>query len=188
MEADSGIRTSLRHTWRVLLKELSAFGVVGAINFALDVAIFQVMYAVVGADALVSKLVSTSITTTSAYFMHRHWSFSHRARTGVRREYPIFFLVNAVTLLLSLVMIGFVHYTLGQTDALILQLTNIATIAIGTVIRFTAYKRWVFPSQEKPLTGPRTDSQTGRTPAGPGSRERAVTKAPDESEIASSAS
>jgi len=139
------IALRLRHTWRVLLKELSAFGVVGAINFALDVAIFQVMYAVIGADALVSKIVSTSITTTTAYFMHRHWSFSHRARTGIRREYPIFILVNALTLALSLLMIGFVHYTLDQSDTLILQLTNVSSIAIGTVIRFTAYKRWVFP-------------------------------------------
>lgn len=146
MAAGSGIMVRLRDSWRVLLKELSAFGVVGAVNFALDVAIFQVMYTVVGADALVSKIVSTSITTTTAYFMHRQWSFSHRARTGVRREYPIFFLVNALTLALSLVMIGFVRYGLDQSDALILQLTNIASIAIGTVIRFLAYKRWVFPA------------------------------------------
>ncbi|MGI8627272.1 MAG: GtrA family protein [Geodermatophilaceae bacterium] len=145
MQTQLGLTASLRQTWRVLLKELSAFGVVGAINFALDITIFQVMYTLVGADALMSKLVSTSVTTTSAYFMHRHWSFSHRARTGLRREYPIFFLVNALTLVLSLVIIGFVHYGLDQSDALILQLTNIATIAIGTVIRFTAYKRWVFP-------------------------------------------
>lgn len=146
MEAAAGITATLRDTWRVLLKELSAFGVVGAINFALDITIFQLMYAVVGADALVSKIVSTSITTTTAYFMHRHWSFSHRARTGLRREYPIFFAVNAVTLVMSLAILWIVQYRLGQTDTLILQLTNVATIALGTVIRFTAYKRWVFPS------------------------------------------
>ncbi|MDQ3504725.1 MAG: GtrA family protein [Actinomycetota bacterium] len=146
MQLRTGLVARLFASWRILLKELSAFGVVGAVNFALDVTIFQLMYAVVETDALVSKIVSTSITTTTAYFMHRHWSFSHRARTGLRREYPIFFLVNALTLALSLAMIGVVRYPLGQTDALILQLTNIASIAIGTVIRFTAYKRWVFPS------------------------------------------
>ncbi len=142
-----GIKATVRATWRVLLKELSAFGVVGAINFVLDVTIFQLMYAVVGADALVSKIVSTSITTTTAYFMHRHWSFSHRARTGVRREYPIFFAVNAFTLVVSLAILWIVQYRLGQTDTLILQLTNVTTIAVGTAIRFTAYKRWVFPSR-----------------------------------------
>jgi len=129
----------------VFLKELSAFGVVGAINFGLDVTIFQLMLEVVGADVLLSKIVSTTITTTTAYFMHRHWSFSHRARTGLRREYPIFFLVNALTLLLSLAMLAVVRYGLDETDVLILQVTNVASIAVGTVIRFTAYKRWVFP-------------------------------------------
>ena len=126
MQLRTGLVARLFASWRILLKELSAFGVVGAVNFALDVTIFQLMYAVVETDALVSKIVSTSITTTTAYFMHRHWSFSHRARTGLRREYPIFFLVNALTLALSLAMIGVVRYPLGQTDALILQLTNIA--------------------------------------------------------------
>lgn len=145
MPDQTTITLRLRLTWRILLKELSAFGVVGAINFALDVGLFQLFYDVFGVGALVSKIVSTSITTTTAYFMHRHWSFSHRARTGVRREYPIFFFVNAVTLVLSLVMIAFVHYTLDQKDTLILQATNITSIVIGTVIRFAAYKRWVFP-------------------------------------------
>jgi len=140
-----GVKGSLRDTWRVFLKELSAFGVVGAINFGLDVTIFQLMLEVVGADVLLSKIVSTTITTTTAYFMHRHWSFSHRARTGLRREYPIFFLVNALTLLLSLAMLAVVRYGLDETDVLILQVTNVASIAVGTVIRFTAYKRWVFP-------------------------------------------
>jgi len=139
------VRGSLRDTWRVFLKELSAFGVVGAINFGLDVTIFQLMLEVVGADVLLSKIVSTTITTTTAYFMHRHWSFSHRARTGLRREYPIFFLVNALTLLLSLAMLAVVRYGLDETDVLILQVTNVASIAVGTAIRFTAYKRWVFP-------------------------------------------
>lgn len=148
MELAAGIGSTLRDSWRLLLKELSAFGVVGATNLVLDVLIFQLLYAVLDVDALASKIVSTSITTTTAYFMHRHWSFSHRARTGLRREYPIFILVNALTLLLSLAMIGVVRYGFGETDALILQVTNISSIAIGTVIRFLAYKRWVFPSPE----------------------------------------
>ena len=32
-------------TWRLLLKELSAFGIVGAVCFAIDVVLFQVLYA-----------------------------------------------------------------------------------------------------------------------------------------------
>lgn len=121
---------------------------VGALNFGLDIGIFQLLYAQVGLGALLSKIISTVITTTTAYLMHRHWSFSHRARVGLRREYPVFVLVNGLTLLLSLAIIGFVHYGLHQTNAWTLQMANVLSIAIGTVIRFLCYKRWVFPPRD----------------------------------------
>lgn len=149
MSALDRLRSALADSWRVLAKELSAFGVVGAVNFALDIGIFQLLYAHVGMGALPAKVISTVVTTTTAYVMHRHWSFSHRARVGIRREYPVFVLVNGLTLLLSLAIIGFVRYPLGETDPWVLQMANVLSIGIGTVIRFLCYKRWVFPRQEQ---------------------------------------
>ena len=83
---------------------------------------------------------------TVAYVGHRYWSFSHRARTGLRREYVLFALVNGVTLLLNLGVVAFVRYPLGQESASVLQMANIAGIATGTVIRYLSYRRWVFPA------------------------------------------
>lgn len=143
-------KSTLRTSWRILLKELSAFGIVGALNFILDIAIFQFLIAYVGADPLLSKVISTVTTTTTAYFMHRHWSFSHRARTGIGREYGLFFVLNGITLLMSLLIIGLVRYPLGRTDTLALQLANITSIGIGTIFRFWSYKRWVFPPEMRP--------------------------------------
>ena len=37
-----------------------------------------------------SKLLATLVSMTVAYVAHRYWSFSHRARTGLRREYLLF--------------------------------------------------------------------------------------------------
>ena len=74
----------------MLLKELSAFGVVGAVCFVLDLALFQLLYAHAGVGAVTAKLCSTLVSMTVAYFGHRYWSFSHRARTGLRREYMLF--------------------------------------------------------------------------------------------------
>ncbi|HEV7189332.1 MAG TPA: GtrA family protein [Blastococcus sp.] len=140
----------LRTTWRLLLKELSAFGVVGACCFALDVGVFQLLYGVVGTGAVLAKLVSTLVSTTVAYFAHRYWSFSHRARTGLRREYVLFVLVNGLTLLLGLGIVAFVRYPLGQERALVLQAANVASIALGTVIRYFCYRQWVFPAHDSP--------------------------------------
>lgn len=131
---------------RLLLKELSAFGVVGAICFFIDIGLFQVFYAYLGIGAVTAKLLATLVSMTVAFLGHRYWSFSHRARTGVRREYLLFAVINGSTLLLGLAIIAVVRYPLGQESALALQAANIASIAIGTLIRFLSYRRWVFPS------------------------------------------
>lgn len=138
------LTSRLSGTWRILLKEVSAFGVVGAACFVLDLGIFQVLYAHAGIGAITSKFISTVVSTTAAYFGHRHWAFSHRARTGLAREYSLFFVVNGVTLLLGLALVGLVRYPLGQESALVLQATNVFSTALGTLIRFLAYRRWVF--------------------------------------------
>jgi putative flippase GtrA len=137
-------------TWRLLLKELGAFGVVGAVCFAIDLGVFQLLYAQAGAPAVTAKLVSTLVAMTLAYLGHRYWSFSHRARTRLRREYLLFAVVNGVTLLQGLAIVWAVSHPLGQESALVLQVANVSSIALGTVIRYLAYRRWVFPAHDAP--------------------------------------
>jgi putative flippase GtrA len=144
-----GVR--LRRSWRIVVKELSAFGVVGAACFAIDLGLFQVLYAHVGIGAVTSKLVSTVVSMTAAYFAHRYWSFAHRARTGLRREYTLFFVVNGLTLLLGLAIVAAVRYPLGQDSALALQVANVVSTAIGTAIRFVCYRTWIFVSADAPV-------------------------------------
>jgi putative flippase GtrA len=140
------LRVRTGTTWRLLLKELSAFGIVGGVCFVIDIALFQLLYAHVHLGAVTAKTLSTLVSMTVAYVAHRYWSFSHRARTGVRREYLLFAVVNGVTLLLNVGVVAFVRYPLGQESALVLQLANVASIAVGTVIRYLSYRRWVFPA------------------------------------------
>jgi putative flippase GtrA len=141
----------LRTTWRRLARELSAFGVVGAVSFLVDVGLFQYLYASVGTDALTAKFMATLVSMTVAYAGHRYWSFSARARTGLRREYVRFALINALTLLLGLAIVGFVRHPLQQESALVLQAANVASIVIGTVVRYLSYRRWVFPAHAVPV-------------------------------------
>jgi putative flippase GtrA len=141
-------------TGRRLVKELSAFGVVGLSCFALDIALFQLLYTRAGVGAVTAKLLSTLVATTAAYVGHRYWSFSHRMRTGVRREYSIFVLVNGLTLAQGLAIVALVRYPLGQDSALVLQLANIGSIGLGTAVRYLSYRRWVFPARAVGHEGP----------------------------------
>ncbi|MGY5886030.1 GtrA family protein [Modestobacter lacusdianchii] len=130
--------------WRLLAKELTAFGVVGAVCFVLQVGGFQLLYAHLGVGAVTSNLVATVVSMTAAYLGHRYWSFSHRERAGVARQYLVFAAINGATLLLGLAVVAVVRYPLGQDSALVLQVANVGSIVLGTVIRYLGYRRWVF--------------------------------------------
>ena len=133
---------------RHLVKELSAFGVVGAVCFVIDVGLFQLLYAHVGVGAVTSKFLATSVSMTVAYVGHRYWSFSHRARPGLRQEYVRFLAINVGTLLLGLGVVAAVRYGLDQQGALVLQVANVGAIVLGTLVRYLSYRRWVFPAHD----------------------------------------
>jgi putative flippase GtrA len=132
--------------YRHLVKELSAFGVVGAVCFFIDVGLFQLCYAFLDLGAVTSKFLATAVSMTAAYVGHRYWSFSHRSRPGLRQEYVRFTAINVATLLLGLGVVAFVRYGLDQESALVLQIANVGSIVLGTLIRYLSYRRWVFPA------------------------------------------
>jgi putative flippase GtrA len=142
----SDVRTGRRTGagWSVRLRELGAFGVVGALCFVLDLSLFQLLYTGVELGAVTSKVIATVLSMSAAFVGHRYWSFSRRARSGLRREYALFFGVNGVTLAFGTLLIAIARYPLGQDGALALQLTNLLSIAIGTAFRFVLYRRFVF--------------------------------------------
>ena len=152
----TAVRRTLRDTWRVAIKELSAFGMVGLACFVLDLALFQLLYAELGVDAVTAKLSATLVSTTVAFVGHRYWSFAHRGQTGLREGYLRFAVINGVTLGLGLAMVATVRYGLEQESALTLQVANVASIAIGTALRWLGYRRWVFPAPTPPVVHPGT--------------------------------
>jgi putative flippase GtrA len=155
--APTGIGRLIGTTGRLVLKELSAFGIVGIACFLLDIALFQLLYDVLGVGAVTSKFVATVLSMTAAYFAHRHWSFAHRARTDPRREYLLFAVINGSTLLLGMAVVAVVRYPLGVESTLGLQLANIAAIVLSTALRYLAYRQWVFPAHQEPVDEPEDD-------------------------------
>ena len=135
---------------RHLVKELGAFGVVGTVCFLIDVSLFQLLYAYVGLGAVTSKFLATAVSMTVAYLGHRYWSFSHRARPGLRQEYVRFTAINVTTLLMGLGIVAFARYGLDQESAIVLQIANIGAIVLGTLVRYLSYRRWVFPAHPTP--------------------------------------
>lgn len=143
----SALRTHVRSSWRILLKEVMAFGLVGVLGLVIDLGLYN---ALSQHGWLKAKCVSTIVATVFAYFGNRYLSFSHRARTSIGRETSFFFAINLVVLGLSELVLALFAYPLDQrNDHLVMNVVNLATIGLGTVFRFWAYKRFVFLHPDK---------------------------------------
>jgi putative flippase GtrA len=127
-----------------LVRELMKFGVVGGFAFVVDVGLFNLLLHATD-KPLTSKTISTVVATTVAYLGNRHWTFRRRSRSGVRREYTLFFLLNGVGLVIALTCLATSHYLLGFTGRLADNIAaNVVGLALGTAFRFWSYRRWVF--------------------------------------------
>jgi putative flippase GtrA len=143
----ASLRAHVRSSWRILLKEITAFGLIGALSLIIDLGLYNLL---AGNGWLKAKLVSTVVATLFAYFGNRHLSFSHRARTTLGRETSYFFGINLVTLVFSELILGLFAYPLNQRgDHVVMNVVNLVTIGLGTIFRFWGYKRFVFLHPDK---------------------------------------
>ena len=144
------IRAAYRR-WQVLVHELAKFGIVGAFCYAVDFGLSNLLHVGLGMGAMTAKGISTLVAATFAYFGNRHWSFRHRARSGVRREYSLFVVLTLVGLAITEACTGFGVHVLGQTSPLAYNIwSNLIGTGLATVFRFWAYKKYVFLHPEDP--------------------------------------
>ncbi|WP_203815266.1 GtrA family protein [Actinoplanes ferrugineus] len=157
-----GLRTKLR----ALLREVSKFGTVGAISFAIDLFIFNVLLQT-GVETLLAKTISTVFATTVAFTGNRFWTWRHRTHDNMARQYTMFFVLNAIGLGIGLACLAISHYGLGQiwpelrtplADNISGQFVG---TAVGTLFRFWSYRRFVFRDTSPPDQGG-SGQQSGR--------------------------
>lgn len=140
--------TRLYQRFRGLVHELSKFGVVGAIAYVVDTVVFVLLLQVM--ETLVAGALATAVAATVAFLGNRFWTWRHRARTGLAREYVLYFTFNAIGLLIVLVVLGVSHYGLGaiwpafQSSLADVVAKNVVGLALGTSFRFWSYRRFVF--------------------------------------------
>ena len=172
-DVPAAILPALRARFGALVRELSKFGTVGGIAFAIDFAIFNVLLHQ-GFESLLAKTISTVLATSVAFIGNRYWTWRHRAHSGMARQYTMFFLLNAVGLGIGLACLAISHYGLGsiwpefQTPLADNISGQFVGTAVGTLFRFWSYRRFVFgdtvvPDQAPPTPPVETPARTGTT-------------------------
>lgn len=131
-----------------LRDEVAKFGVVGLVSFVIDFGLFNALSMPAGPLAhkvLTSKAIATTVAATFAYFANRHWTWKDRTRSGLGREYVLFFVLNGVGLGIMEACLLISRYGMGFDSALSNNISAYGFgLLLGTIFRFWAYRRWVF--------------------------------------------
>ena len=157
-----------------LIHELFKFGAVGALASVVTLLTSNLMWHVFGLGPMTGSVVATVVATVVAFLGNRFWTFRHRDRTGLAREYFLFFVLNGIGLLIQLLCLGFTVYTLKLDGFWARNIANnVIGLGLGTLFRYWSYKKWVFLPPPAPPVDPTTglpeaDAATGTdiTPTG----------------------
>jgi putative flippase GtrA len=132
-----------------LFRELGKFGVVGGVAFVIDTLIFNVLL-FAHVTSLLAATISMCLAATVAFVGNRFWTWRNRSRTGLHREYVLYFLFNLVGLGIALGCLAISIYVLGDIwpvfKGTLAQnvAKNVVGMALGTTFRFWAYRQIVF--------------------------------------------
>jgi putative flippase GtrA len=159
--------TRIYERFRDLIHEVGKFGIVGGVAYVVDTALFVMLVLVM--ESLTAKTLATAVAATIAFVGNRFWTWRHRARSGLAREYALYFTFNGIGLAIALAFLGVSHYGLGeiwpafQTPLADVISANVIGLAAGTSFRFWSYRRFVFKLPE-----PYDASLAPATPTRPG--------------------
>jgi putative flippase GtrA len=131
--------------WQKLIHEALKFGTVGGVNLVINYAVFNALALTIFRNGqLKATVVAMIVSTISAYFMNRHWTYNDRPKSAMHRETALFVLVNAVGLLIELGILGLAKYGFDIHGLLALNVAKTFGLGLATVFRFWAYRTLVF--------------------------------------------
>lgn len=145
--------------------EVTQFLIAGGLAYAVDVAVFNLcLYW--GLGGVAAKVVSSVPATIVAYIGNRYWTYRSRERTGVRREYTMFFVFSAIAAGIQASCVFVSHHLMDFTGTLADNISgNIVGMALGTLFRFWAFRTFVFKHKQPEASA---SSEPAMTQAGGG--------------------
>jgi putative flippase GtrA len=147
----------LYERFRELIHEAAKFGVVGLAGFIVSLGGADVLHFDAGWGKYKAVVAATIAATVVTFLGNRYWAFRHRERTGMGRETVMFFVFNAIGLLIQLACVAIVADGIGLQGKIWYNLANLTGIGLGTLFRFWSYRKWVWRTQDPaggvPATG-----------------------------------
>jgi putative flippase GtrA len=161
----------LRGMLAVVVREVIKFGMVGAVAFVVDIAVFNLLLhvgedPVLGDRPVTAKIVSAGVATVVAWLGNRYWTFRHRRRSAVPQEIALFFLINGIGMGLAAGCLAVSRYVLDLSSPLADNVSaNGVGLVLGMVFRFLAYRYIVFRGDLEARRRSRTPTDPKAGPA-----------------------
>ncbi|GER23844.1 hypothetical protein NCCP1664_23390 [Zafaria cholistanensis] len=161
-----------------LWREVAKFGTVGGISFVIDNGVtLLLMHGAMSGSEAKARFVGATVATLFSWVANRYWTFRHRRQTNMAREFGMFFLINGIGIGISTGFTAIAKYGLGIQDKNLLFAAGVVGIVVATVVRFLAYRFWVFTA-ERPSPGVSSGARE-LVPAAPGTPEALAGTAPE---------
>jgi putative flippase GtrA len=128
------------------LGEVGKFGAVGAAAYLVTVAVSNLLrFGPPRTGPVTALAIAMVVGATFSYVANRHWTWRHKQRSGVGREYSLFLLLSVVGFGLTEVPVVVSEYVLRLHSPLAYNVAgNLIGTGLGTVWRFWSFRRWVF--------------------------------------------
>ena len=136
------------------VREVIAFGIIGAFNMVLNVGLFTLLTTMTTLGPGWSSGISATITTVLSFVLNRKYAFRAAEHAGVR-AFVLFVLVNLAGIGIETGLVAGAAGVFDIRTALPLDAVKVAAIGLGTVFRYVAYRYLVFPTST-----PQHDAQT----------------------------
>jgi putative flippase GtrA len=113
----------------------------------IDLSLFAVFYVLLGAPALVANTLSYSAGIVNNYIFHRHWTFAHRPRKSLGKQFSQFAGVSLSALVLNNLIVLLLTPTLSTlfpNPAHGALAAKICATGVGMGWNFLANHLWTF--------------------------------------------
>ena len=178
----SSLSDRLRGLVSLFWREVAKFGVVGALAFVVDNGLtLFLMHGPMSDSDVKARFVGASVATIFSWAANRYWTFRRRRQSNVARELLQFILINGVGILISTGFTWVARYPMGIEDKNVLFFAGILGICVATVLRFFAYRFWVFNAELDQEPGFERDRELLEDPAGRASASTGTQEAADRS-------
>ena len=137
-----------------LAREGVKFGIVGVVALLVDVGVFNLLRFAGGVGVLydwplAAKVLSMTAATVVAWWLNRTWTFRHRRRDSPHLELAMFVAVAASSMVISVGCLAVSHYVFGWQSQVADNISaNVVGLALATLFRFWAYRRFVFNQRD----------------------------------------